>query len=348
MGLRYRKSVKIGPVRLNASKKGLGWSVGGKGFRYTKKAGGGTRTTTSLPGTGLSWVKDSSSNKKKVSKQVVNSEIKSSGKVDSNSIQNKNAWSPYPEKLRKHAKISGITFVILFLLFFFAPVVLILPLLIVAIYTITTFARMAIYQSKHKDEFVKNNAELKKEQTDMKKEVVESPHLIEIKQQMVDAGVSDLFGTKKEVQSLPEIMADDEVLLYATSGFVDKGTVLVVVTDQRLIFVNRGMIFGTDFREIPFSKINGVSYSKKLLLANISIDNGANTTLIDNVDKGTAPIFVDTLKKAINNAEQRKNAPVASTPAASVADELLKLKSLLDAGVLTQEEFDSQKAKIIG
>lgn len=177
---------------------------------------------------------------------------------------------------------------------------------------------------------------------------IDKDRLEEIQQQMAEAGVSDLFGTKKEVQSLPEIMADDEVLLYATSGFVDKGTVLVVVTDQRLIFVNRGMIFGTDFREIPFSKINGVSYSKKLVLANVSIDNGANTTLIKNVNKGTAPIFVDTLKKAINNAEQRKNASVASTPAASVADELLKLKSLLDAGILTQDEFDDQKAKVLG
>jgi hypothetical protein len=32
----------------------------------------------------------------------------------------------------------------------------------------------------------------------------------------------------------------------------------------------------------------------------------------------------------------------------SVADELLKLKQLLDAGVLTKEEFDAQKSKLIG
>ena len=37
--------------------------------------------------------------------------------------------------------------------------------------------------------------------------------------------------------------------------FVDKGTVLVVVTDQRLMFVNHGMIYGTDFREIPFRRL---------------------------------------------------------------------------------------------
>lgn len=208
-------------------------------------------------------------------------------------------------------KTAGIIAAVLFVLVLFLPAVFILPFLVVDIYVIVVAIQFSKFKSKHMNEFTEIIEEQKdtKEQTEMKKESEESPRLIEIKQQMVEAGVSDLFGTKKEVQSLPEIMADDEVLLYATSGFVDKGTVLVVVTDQRLIFVNRGMIFGTDFREIPFSKINGVSYSKKLVFANVSIDNGANTTLIDNVDKGTAPIFVDTLKKAINNAEQRKMRP---------------------------------------
>ena len=33
---------------------------------------------------------------------------------------------------------------------------------------------------------------------------------------------------------------------------------------------------------------------------------------------------------------------------ASVADELKKLAELRDAGVLTEEEFDTQKAKLLG
>lgn len=59
MGFRFRKSVKAGPLRVNISKSGVGYSIGGKGLRYTKKAKGGTRTTTSIPGTGISYVKDS-------------------------------------------------------------------------------------------------------------------------------------------------------------------------------------------------------------------------------------------------------------------------------------------------
>ena len=67
MGLRFRKSINIGGARVNISKSGIGASVGGKGFRYTKKAGGGTRTTTSIAGTGISYTKDSSKAKAKTS-----------------------------------------------------------------------------------------------------------------------------------------------------------------------------------------------------------------------------------------------------------------------------------------
>lgn len=58
MGWRFRKSRNIGPFRINFSKSGVGYSVGGKFFRWTKKANGGTRTTMSIPGTGISYVRD--------------------------------------------------------------------------------------------------------------------------------------------------------------------------------------------------------------------------------------------------------------------------------------------------
>ncbi|MDY4166107.1 MAG: DUF4236 domain-containing protein [Fournierella sp.] len=58
MGFRFRKSANFGPFRVNLSKSGVGWSVGVPGYRYTKKANGGTRITTSIPGTGISYVKE--------------------------------------------------------------------------------------------------------------------------------------------------------------------------------------------------------------------------------------------------------------------------------------------------
>lgn len=58
MGLRFRKSINLGPIRLNFSKSGMGISFGVKGFRVSKSAKGKTQATVSLPGTGLSYVQD--------------------------------------------------------------------------------------------------------------------------------------------------------------------------------------------------------------------------------------------------------------------------------------------------
>lgn len=77
MGFRYRKSFGKGPFRVNLSKSGIGYSVGIKGFRYTKKAGGGTRTTVSIPGTGISYVSETS---KKSNNKKRGSTVKQSGK----------------------------------------------------------------------------------------------------------------------------------------------------------------------------------------------------------------------------------------------------------------------------
>ena len=36
MGFNFRKSIKLGPARVNLSKSGVGYSIGASGFRYTK------------------------------------------------------------------------------------------------------------------------------------------------------------------------------------------------------------------------------------------------------------------------------------------------------------------------
>lgn len=70
MAFRFRKSVKLGPLRVNLSKSGVGYSVGNKFYRVTKKANGGMRTTATLPGTGISNVKDYSKDQVKEAAQM--------------------------------------------------------------------------------------------------------------------------------------------------------------------------------------------------------------------------------------------------------------------------------------
>ncbi|MBP5344006.1 MAG: DUF4236 domain-containing protein [Alphaproteobacteria bacterium] len=64
MGFIFRKSFNLGPLRINFSKHGIGWSFGVPGYRRTTSATGKKRTTYSIPGTGISWVEHGKSGKK--------------------------------------------------------------------------------------------------------------------------------------------------------------------------------------------------------------------------------------------------------------------------------------------
>ena len=57
MGWSYRKSVKLGPFRVSISKSGVGYSLGGKGFRTGVSSRGRKYTSVSIPGTGLRYAK---------------------------------------------------------------------------------------------------------------------------------------------------------------------------------------------------------------------------------------------------------------------------------------------------
>lgn len=55
MGFSFRKSVNLGPFRVNVGKSGVGYSFGGKGIRVGTSAKGRRYTSFSIPGTGVSY-----------------------------------------------------------------------------------------------------------------------------------------------------------------------------------------------------------------------------------------------------------------------------------------------------
>ena len=142
MSMRYRKSIKAGPFRINLSKSGIGWSVGGKGYRYTKTANGRTRTTTSIPGTGISWVKEDKGKTSAPSKTIMPKDSPVS-------------YQHWPKKYQWHMKWLAITFVPMIILFMLIPVVMILPVLGWIVWALVTLVRMGIYQVTHRSEFKK-------------------------------------------------------------------------------------------------------------------------------------------------------------------------------------------------
>lgn len=60
MGFYYRKSIGLGPFRVNVSKSGIGYSVGVPGARTGVSSRGKRYTTFGLPGTGIGYRTSSS------------------------------------------------------------------------------------------------------------------------------------------------------------------------------------------------------------------------------------------------------------------------------------------------
>ena len=57
MSWRFRRVISAGLLRLNLSRRGIGWSVGIPGVRYGRSATGALYVSVGFPGLGLYWFK---------------------------------------------------------------------------------------------------------------------------------------------------------------------------------------------------------------------------------------------------------------------------------------------------
>lgn len=65
MGWSFRRSINIGPFRINFSKSGISYSFGLAGFRTGVNSKGRRYSSMSVPGTGLRYNKSHSTSTKK-------------------------------------------------------------------------------------------------------------------------------------------------------------------------------------------------------------------------------------------------------------------------------------------
>ena len=62
------------------------------------------------------------------------------------------------------------------------------------------------------------------------------------------------FVGRREVKELPKILWDDEQVLDLVQGFYNNGTGILVATQKRLLFVDKGMLGGLKVEDFPLDK----------------------------------------------------------------------------------------------
>ena len=155
-------------------------------------------------------------------------------------------------------------------------------------------------------------------------------------------------GARKRLDEVAEILDPDEVVLAVLGGQAKnesgKDTIgVAVLSDKRIVYVGSLMMQRAS-ESFRLDRIDSVQASKGMLLAGLTITVPGSSFRLDKSNKRDAERFAAKAKDAIAHAYTSNSGPAAS----SLADEIRKLGELRDEGLLTPDESDAQKAKLLG
>ena len=124
-----------------------------------------------------------------------------------------------------------------------------------------------------------------------------------------------------------------------------------LLTNQR-VMITKGIVSKSE-QSVPLVRIQDVSLQRSLLAGGYvklsSAGGGISVEKIGPLTRERAREFADKLSEITRTQHgDGLSGTVPSSPGGSVAAELEKLAGLRDSGVLSEEEFASQKAKLLG
>ncbi len=186
-------------------------------------------------------------------------------------------------------------------------------------------------------------------QEKLNEESSKNSKLNEIKEQIKNLNLSNAsqFLGRKEINELPQILAVNENVNNIVQGTYNNGSGILVSTNRRLIFIDKGLLYGLKVEDFPHDKISSIQYETGLLLAKIKIHTSGNIALIDNVEKSSARQFSEFVRDYISQPKQQEQIVVQTPSETSILDQLEKLGKLKEMGILTEEEFSDQKKKLL-
>lgn len=168
------------------------------------------------------------------------------------------------------------------------------------------------------------------------------------------AKVSNKIGKKRDIHKLPEYLNGGEMVLAMTGGTVAGKNGLLVATDRRALFVSEGVV-SHSFEDFPYDRITTVTSSRGMIFGKIVVHTAGAARVVEQIAKGEAEAVAAVIRERVEAITRERQQPSVVSPAPAgaaapvgVAAELRELAELRDAGVLTPQEFESQKARLLG
>lgn len=169
-----------------------------------------------------------------------------------------------------------------------------------------------------------------------------------VDEQIGRLGVFDQWFTRKERNHLHEVMEPGETIHAMTSGLLDGNTWLVTVTNRRVLFLDKGMLFGLKQMELPLEHISAIGHKTGMVLGEITVSTAGGAKRIENIRKADVPKVAKILSCLLK--EFRQSVADGNREADTGDDTVSKLErlaALKDKGLLSDEEFAAQKSKLL-
>jgi hypothetical protein len=106
----------------------------------------------------------------------------------------------------------------------------------------------------------------------------------------------------------------------------------------RLLGRNKGEQF------VEYEDITGIEFKKGLVNGDLEISTSGMKIEVERVNKNEGDAFVAVLRNKLTESRQAK---AGKSEALSPMDEIKKAKELLDAGAITEEEYEHIKKKYL-
>ncbi len=179
------------------------------------------------------------------------------------------------------------------------------------------------------------------------------PTLEEIQTQIRNLDGFETFLGRKEIKELPNILWEDETVENVIQGTYNNGNGILVATNRRLVFVDKGILYGLKVEDFAYDKISSIQYETGMLFGKLTIFTSGNKAIVNNVLKAKVRVFGDWVRARIsaqkeNVIQHQPTKQFNSQENVNIADQLERLAKLKEQGILTEDEFASQKKKLLG
>lgn len=108
------------------------------------------------------------------------------------------------------------------------------------------------------------------------------------------------LSARREMAMLPRLLKSGEDVLDVCHGSVGGRAAVVVVTDRRVVFIQRRRFWGADVESVPLARVRSADERIGVRHATVVLDAGGRSYELSDVDRALAETFCARLRARLS------------------------------------------------